>query len=267
MMKVLRLAAAGLAAAVLASCGPAEAPNPVEAATPPEAAATVYAAASLTDVLKQVGELYTAEGHPAPVFSFAASSELARQIEQGAAADVFVSADEAWMDYLAEKNLVEAGTRQTLLTNTLVLVTPADKPITIELKDKLDLKAALKGGKLSMANPDSVPAGKYGKEALEKLGAWAGVKTSVVRAENVRAALRFVEQGEATAGIVYATDAKAAGATVAVAGTFPADSHKPIAYPAAVIAGKGAGPGAGFLTFLKSDKAKEAFAAAGFGLQ
>ena len=228
---------------------------------------TVFAAASLTDVLKQVGDLYAAEGHPAPVFNFAASSELARQIEQGAAADVFVSADEAWMNYLAEKNLIDAGTRETLLTNTLVLVTPADKPIAIELKDKLDLKAALKGGKLAMANPESVPAGKYGKEALEKLGAWAGVEKSVVHAENVRSALRFVEQGEAAAGIVYATDAKAAGASVAVAGTFPADSHMPITYPAAVMAGKEAGPGAGFLTFLKSDKAKQAFVAAGFGLQ
>jgi molybdate transport system substrate-binding protein len=260
MMKVLRLAAAGLAAAVLASCGPAEPPEA------PEAAAIVYAAASLTDVLKQAGDLYAAEGHPAPVFSFAASSELARQIEQGAAADVFVSADEAWMDYLAGKNLIEASTRETLLTNTLVLVTPADKPIAIELEDKVDVAAALKGGKLSMANPASVPAGKYGRQALETLGAWASVETSVVRAENVRAALRFVEQGEAAAGIVYATDAKAAGASVVVAGTFPADSHTPITYPAAVMAGKGAGPGAGFLAFLKSDKAKEAFTAAGFGL-
>lgn len=265
MMKVLRLA--GLAVVVLASCGPAEAPKLAEGAKSPEVAVTVYAAASLTDVLKQIGELYAAEGHPAPVFSFAASSELARQIEQGAAADVFVSADEAWMDYLAEKNLIDAGTRVTLLTNTLVLVTPADKPIAVELKDQLDLKAALKGGKLAMANPKSVPAGKYGKEALEKLGAWAGVETSVVRAENVRSALRFVEQGEAAAGIVYATDAKAAGASIWVAGTFPADSHAPITYPAAVMAGKEAGPGGGFLTFLKSDKAKEAFISAGFGLQ
>ncbi|MFT3725230.1 MAG: molybdate ABC transporter substrate-binding protein [Hyphomonadaceae bacterium] len=267
MMKVLRQAAAGLAAVVLASCGPAEAPKPVEAPKPAEAAATVFAAASLTDVLKQIGELYAAEGHPAPMFNFAASSDLARQIEQGAAADVFVSADEAWMNYVADKNLIDAATRETLLTNTLVLVTPADKPITIELKDKVDLAAALKGGKLSMANPDSVPAGKYGKEALEKLGAWTKVEKSVVRAENVRAALRFVEQGEAAAGIVYATDAKAAGASVAVTGTFPADSHTPIKYPAAVMAGKAAGPGAEFLTFLKSDKAKEAFTEAGFGLQ
>lgn len=267
MMKALRRAAAGMAAAALASCGQAEAPKSAGAPKPPEAAATVYAAASLTDVLKQIGDLYAAEGHPTPVFSFAASSELARQIEQGAAADVFVSADEAWMNYLAEKNLIDAGTRETLLTNMLVLVTPADKPITIELKDKVDLAAALKGGKLSMANPESVPAGKYGKEALEKLGAWSDVEKSVVRAENVRAALRFVDQGEAAAGIVYATDAKAAGPSVAVAGVFPADSHAPIKYPAAVLAGKGAGPGAGFLTFLKSDKAKDVFTAAGFGLQ
>ena len=265
-MAAVRLAI-GLAAVVVASCGPAEGPRPADGPKAPETPATVFAASSLTDVMKQIGDLYAAEGHPAPVFNFAASSDLARQIEQGAAADVFVSADEAWMNYAAEKNLIDAATRETLLTNTLVLVTPADKPITIEIKDGMDLAAGLKGGKLSMANPDSVPAGKYGKEALEKLGAWAKVEKSVVRAENVRAALRFVEQGEAAAGIVYATDAKAAGASVAVMGTFPADSHTPIAYPAAVLAGKGAGPGAAFLTFLKSDKAKHAFTAAGFGLQ
>ncbi|RYZ14092.1 MAG: molybdate ABC transporter substrate-binding protein, partial [Alphaproteobacteria bacterium] len=226
----------GLAATLIASCGPAEAPADKAAAK--ETAVTVFAASSLTDVLKQVGEQFAAEGHPAPVFNFAASSELARQIEQGAGADVFISADEAWMDYVADKNLINPASRKTLLTNTLVLVAPSDRPITIDLNPNADLAAALKGGKLAMGNPDSVPAGKYGKEALEKLGAWAGVEASVVRAENVRSALRFVEAGEAAAGIVYGTDAKAAGDKVAIAGTFPADSHTPITYPAAIIAGK-----------------------------
>jgi len=263
MLKALRLAAMGLAATLIASCGPAEAPK---AAAAPETPVTVFAASSLTDVLKQVGEQFAAEGHPAPVFNFAASSELARQIEQGAGADVFVSADEAWMDYVADKNLIDDGSRKTLLTNTLVLVTPSDKPITIELSPSVDLAAALNGGKLAMGNPDSVPAGKYGKEALEKLGAWAGVEASVVRAENVRSALRFVEAGEAAAGIVYGTDAKAAGAKVAIAGTFPADSHTPITYPAAIIAGKETGSAEAFLQFLSSPKAAETFRAAGFGL-
>lgn len=265
MIEAWRRAMAGLAATLLAACGPAETTKPAEIRS--EAPATVFAAASLTDVLKQIGDLYAAEGHPAPEFSFAASSELARQIEQGAAADVFVSADEAWMDYLAERNLIDPMSRETLLTNTLVLVTPADKPIVIDLDEGVDLAVALKGGKLAMANPDSVPAGKYGKEALEKLGAWTKVESSVARAENVRSALRFVEQGEAAAGIVYATDAKIAGPDVAVAATFPAESHTPITYPAASMAGRADGPGGAFLAFMESDKAKAAFEAAGFGLQ
>lgn len=263
MLKALRLAAMAFAATLIASCGPAEAPNTAEA---PEFAVTVFAASSLTDVLKQVGEQFAAEGHPAPVFNFAASSELARQIEQGAGADVFISADEAWMDYVADKNLIDSASRKTLLTNTLVLVTPADKPISISLAPNTDLATALQGGKLAMGNPNSVPAGKYGREALEKLGAWAGVEASVVRAENVRSALRFVEAGEAAAGIVYGTDAKAAGDKVAVAVTFPPDSHTPITYPAAIIAGKGAGGAKAFVDFLSSPEASETFQAAGFGL-
>lgn len=265
MLKALRLAAMVLAATMIASCGPAEVAKPSEVAAP-EAAITVFAASSLTDVLKQIGGQFAADGHPALVFNFAASSELARQIEQGAGADVFISADEAWMDYVANKSLIDAASRKTLLTNTLVLVTPSDKPITIKLTTGANLAAALKGGKLAMGNPDSVPAGKYGKEALEMLGAWAGVESSVVRAENVRSALRFVEAGEAAAGIVYGTDAKAAGDKVAIAGTFPADSHTSITYPVAIIAGKEAGGAKAFAEFLSSPKAVETFQAAGFGL-
>jgi molybdate transport system substrate-binding protein len=171
------------------------------------------------------------------------------------------------MDYLAERNLIDPATRATLLTNTLVLIAPADKPITVELKPGMNLKAALKGGKLAIANPDSVPAGKYAKQALEHFGAWTAVEPETARAENVRAALRFVEQGEAAAGIVYATDAKAAGAAVTVVATFPAGSHTPITYPAAIVAGKGEGPGKEFLAFLGSPDAESAFLAAGFGLQ
>ena len=266
MLKNFRLAFAALAVIALASCGPKEEATP-PAATPPEAPARIFAAASLTDVLKTIGDSYAAAGHPAPVLNFAASSELARQIEQGAEADVFISADEAWMDYLAERNLIDPATRAVLLTNTLVLIAPADRPITVEIKPGMDLKAALKGGKLAVANPDSVPAGKYAKQALEHFGAWAGVEAETARAESVRAAMRFVEQGEAAAGIVYATDAKAAGAAVAVAGTFPPDSHTPVTYPAAIVAGKSEGPGKGFLAFLSSQQAKAAFESAGFGLQ
>jgi len=255
-----------VAAAVLASCGPAEAPKSAQTVAP-EAVVTVFAASSLTDVMKQLGDQFAAEGHPAPVFNFAASSELARQIEQGAVADVYISADEAWMDYVADKSLIDQSSRKTLLTNTLVLVAPSDRPIAIELKVEMDLAGALKGGKLSMANPQSVPAGKYGKEALEKLGVWSAVEASVVRAENVRSALRFVEAGEAAAGIVYATDAKAAGNAVSVSGTFPADSHTPITYPVAVIAGKNAGGAKAFVDFLASQSASAVFEQAGFGVR
>jgi molybdate transport system substrate-binding protein len=261
-MKSSRLALVVIAAAIT-SCGPSGAP----VATPaPEAPVRVFAAASLTDVLKTIGDSYAAAGHPAPVLNFAASSELARQIEQGAAADIFVSADEAWMDYLAERDLIDPATRATLLTNTLVLIVPADKPITVEVEQGMDLRAALGGGKLAIANPDSVPAGKYAKEALEHFGAWAGVASETARAESVRATLRFVEQGEAAAGIVYATDARAAGSAVIVIATFPAGSHTPITYPVAVVADKFEGRGTEFLAFLAGPEAKAAFGAAGFGL-
>jgi len=262
-----RLALAAAAGLALAACSPKEETAPAQATATPEAATRVFAAASLTDVLKTVGDSYAASGRPAPVFNFAASSELARQIEQGAEADVFISADEAWMDYLNERKLIDPATRATLLTNTLVLIAPADKPITVEIKDGMNLKAALKGGKLAIGNPDSVPAGKYAKEALEHFKAWAGVEADTARAENVRAALRFVEAGEAAAGIVYATDAKASGDKVVVVGQFPADSHTPITYPAAAIAGKGEGPAKGFLAYLSSPPAKAHFEESGFGLR
>jgi molybdate transport system substrate-binding protein len=263
-----RFGLAAILGLALAACSPKaeEAATPAAPAAPPEAAVRVFAAASLTDVLKTIGEAYAAKGHPAPVLNFAASSELARQIEQGAEADMFLSADEEWMNYLAEKNLIDPATRASILTNKLVLITPADKPITVEVKDGMNLKAALKGGKLAIANPDSVPAGKYAKEALEHFKAWAGVEKDTARAENVRAALRFVEAGEAAAGIVYATDAKASGDKVAVAAEFPAGSHTPITYPAASLAGKAEGPAKAFSEYLSSAEAKAVFTAAGFGV-
>jgi molybdate transport system substrate-binding protein len=262
-----RFGLAAILAVALAACSPKTEEAAAPGAAPPEAAVRVFAASSLTDVLKTVAEAYAAKGHPAPVLNFAASSELARQIEQGADADMFLSADEAWMDYLAERELIDPAMRVSLLTNTLVLIAPSDKPIAIEIKDGMNLKAALKGGKLAIANPDSVPAGKYAREALEHVKAWAGVEKDTARAENVRAALRFVEAGEAAAGIVYATDAKAAGDKVVVAAEFPAGSHTPITYPAAVIAGKGEGPAKGFKDFLGSPEAKAVFEAAGFGVK
>ncbi|MBC8133516.1 MAG: molybdate ABC transporter substrate-binding protein [Deltaproteobacteria bacterium] len=262
----LRKTVIAVASVLAASCGPSETASSARTAATPEAAVRVFAASSLTDVLKTISDSYVAAGHPKPLLNFAASSELARQIEHGGNADVFISADEAWMDYLAEKNLIEASTRKSLLSNSLVLIAPAHKPITVDIGPGMDLAGALKGGKLAIANPDNVPAGKYAKEALEMFGAWEAVAPMSARTENVRGALRFVEAGEAAAGIVYATDAKAAGAAVVVIGEFPPDSHTPITYPAAIGAGKNDGPGKAFLEFLGTAETKSVFASAGFGL-
>lgn len=223
----------------------------------------VFAAASLNESLTEVGKAYAAQGHAAPALSFAASSALARQIENGAPAALFMSADEEWMDYLAARKLIAGDSRAALLGNTLVLVTPADKPMTVAIAPGFDLAKALGGGKLSMADPDSVPAGKYGKAALEKLGAWAAVAPAVIRGDNVRTALSFVERGEAAAGIVYGSDA-ALTPKVKVAGVFPESSHPAISYPAAILTGHDSAEARAFLAFLKSPAAKDIFRRYGF---
>lgn len=224
----------------------------------------VFAAASLTDALSEVGGAYAAEGHPAPVFNFAASSTLARQIEHGADADIFISADEAWMDYLADRSLIEADTRATLLSNRLVLIAPSDRPIALSIAPGFALREALAGGRLAMADPESVPAGRYGRAALERLGVWNAVSASVASAEDVRAALRLVETGEAAAGIVYLTDARAAGERVQIVGEFPPDSHPAISYPAAILNGRGSAEADAFHAFLGSSQARQIFQRHGF---
>jgi len=226
----------------------------------------VFAAASLTETLKEVGDAYAATGKPKPTFSFAASSALARQIENGAPAAIFASADEQWMDYLADRKLIVPSTRTTFVGNTLVLIAPADRPLKISIGYEFPLAAALGNGKLSMADPDSVPAGKYGKAALENLNVWRSVEGNVVRAENVRGALAFVERGEAAAGIVYATDA-ALAKKVTVVGTFPEVSHGPITYPLAIVAGNDSPAAQAFRTFMLSDAAKVIYRKYGFSLK
>jgi molybdate transport system substrate-binding protein len=229
-------------------------------ATPSLAAdITVFAAASLAGTLDRLAADYQKQSGKTVTVSLAASSALARQIEASGGADIFVSADEDWMDYLDRKALLAPGTRTDLLGNQLVLVGPKGAaPMTI--RPGFDLKGALKGGRLAIADPASVPAGKYGKDALTKLNAWDGVATAP--AENVRMALAYVARGEAPLGIVYATDARAETA-VAVVGTFPQNSHAPIRYPAALV--KDAKPDArGFLAYLKSQTARSVFETAGF---
>lgn len=222
----------------------------------------VFAAASLGDVLQNVGDAFQAEGHAAPVFSFAASSALARQIAASGGADMFISADTAWMDYLDRKALIDRRTRRNLLSNRLVLIAPAASTTTMAIRAHFPLAAALQGGRLAIAEPDSVPAGRYGREALIHLQVWDSVKDHLAPAENVRAALAYVARGETALGIVYETDAKAEP-RVRVAGVFPGDTHAPIIYPVALT--KGAKPEAHtLLTFLESDAAAALFRKAGF---
>ena len=222
---------------------------------------TIFAAASLTDSLKQVADAYKARSGNSMTISFGASSTLARQIEQGAAADLFFSADTDWMDYLEKAGQIAPGTRKDLLGNALVLVAAPDAGPVPRIAPGFDLAGALGNGHLAMADPASVPAGKYGKAALTLLGIWDKVAPKVVQAENVRVALEYVARGEAPFGIVYATDAKVA--PVKVVGVFPENTHPPIIYPVALT--KNAAPAArSFLTFLEGPEARAIFAKAGF---
>jgi molybdate transport system substrate-binding protein len=226
---------------------------------------TVFAAASLKNGLDAVDAAFAAKTGKSVSVSYAASSALAKQIESGAPADVFLSADLAWMDYLAEKSLIKADTRSNLLGNSLVLVGSSANAKTVEITKDLDLSGLLSGGKLAMGAVDSVPAGKYGKAALEKLGLWDAVSASVAGTENVRAALLLVSRGEAPYGIVYKTDA-AADPGVTIAGTFPEDSHPPIIYPVAQTSASQNSDVAAYLDFLKSEEASKLFAAQGFNI-
>jgi molybdate transport system substrate-binding protein len=223
----------------------------------------VFAAASLKNALDNVAADWGKASGDTATISYAASSALARQIEEGAPADVFFSADLDWMDYLEERNLIDPATRRSLLGNAIVLVAPAGEAKPVEIGKGFDLAGALGGGKLAMASVDSVPAGKYGKAALESLGIWDSVSGQVAQADNVRAALQLVALGEAPFGIVYATDAHAEP-KVAVVGTFPDDSHPPIVYPVARTAASKADAAKSFLDYLATPEARARFEAEGF---
>lgn len=223
----------------------------------------VFAAASLTNALDEAGQLFERQGGAHTKISYAASSALAKQIESGAPADMFISADLDWMDYLEQHHLIQTATRKNLLGNRLVLVAPAESDAKAEIKPGLDLVGLLKGGRLAMADPDSVPAGKYGKAALEKLGVWNSVRAAVAPAESVRVALLFVSRRETPLGIVYATDA-AADPRVKIVGVFPPDTHPPIIYPAALTADSKNASAARLLEFLGSAAAKPIFEKQGF---
>ncbi|MBS9721285.1 molybdate ABC transporter substrate-binding protein [Tianweitania sp. BSSL-BM11] len=224
---------------------------------------TVFAAASLKNALDSINAAWKGSSGRQATISYAASSALAKQIEAGAPADVFVSADLDWMNYLANKKLIKTGTEVRLLANRIVLVAPADSWVTADIKKGFDLAGLLKGGKLAMGNVEAVPAGKYGKDALEHLGVWQSVSGDVAQAENVRAALALVATGEAPLGIVYETDA-VAEKKVKVVGVFPEDSHEPIIYPAAETAEASSADADAFLDYLKTAEARTLFEAQGF---
>ena len=220
----------------------------------------VLAAASLRESMEAAADAWARQGHARPVVTFAASSALARQAQAGAAADLFVSADEEWMDVLAAERLLVAGTRAALVGNRLVVVAPA------AWRGRLtrgNLGATLARGPVAMADPGAVPAGRYGQAALTRLGAWAAVRPRVVRAENVRAALALVERGAAPFGIVYLTDARSS-ARVRVAAVFPAGSHPPIRYPVARLRTSRHPDAEGFRRFLLSGQGRAVFARYGF---
>jgi molybdate transport system substrate-binding protein len=214
--------------------------------------------------MQDIGTLWQAQGHKKVAFSFASSSVLALQIENGAPAGVFISADEKWMDELAKKNLIVAESRSDLVGNSLVLVEPKKALKPVELVPGVKLDAVLGAqGRLAVGDPGHVPAGIYAKQALEKLGLWASLQTRLAPADSVRSALRLVETGEAPAGIVYATDVKIVPA-LAVAGVFPAESHDPIRYPAALTKAYNTKEARDFLAFLHTSQAQDVFAHYGF---
>jgi molybdate transport system substrate-binding protein len=227
---------------------------------------TVFAAASLTTAFNEIAQTYREKGGGPVRFSFAASSTLAKQIESGAAADIFASADELWMDYLAQRASIDASTRASRLGNTLVLITPLDQKHTVAIRPGFDLAGMIGNGKLVTGDPAHVPVGRYAQQALTNLGVWNVVAPKIARADNVRAALLLVERAEAPFGIVYATDA-AASAKVNVAGTFPAGSHAPISYPFAIVAKRDRPEVRKFFLFLAGPEAQAVYRKAGFSFE
>ena len=223
---------------------------------------TIFAAASLKNALDASSAAWSKQSGVPTAISYAGSSALAKQIEAGAPADIFISADPDWMNYLAERDLVDPESRFDLLGNRLVLIGPAGSP-AVDITPDIDLARMLGESRLAMAAPDSVPAGKYGKAALESLGLWGSVKGKVAGAENVRAALQYVARGEAALGVVYETDARA-DQGVSVVGVLPQESHPPIIYPLALLKTSANAAAIDYLSFLRSRDARAYFKAEGF---
>lgn len=235
------------------------------AARAAEPAPLVFAAASLKGALDAVAADWHMATDKEVTISYAGSSVLARQIERGAPADLFLAADLDWMAYLEARGLVKPETKVDLLGNSLVLIAPKASAIALTIEPGFDLLHALAGGRLAMADTTSVPAGKYGKAALQKLGVWATVEKRLAQAENVRAALAFVSRGEVPLGIVYRTDALA-DPNVRIVATFPDATHAPIVYPAALTSTSQSADAAAFLAYLSSERARTIFRSHGFAV-
>lgn len=251
-MKWLRAMVATLFAAITPCAALAQASDQI----------TVLAAASLSNVLPEIAMNYENTMHRQVVFSFAASMTLARQVEATAGADLFISADTESMNYLDMRGLIVRPSRRDLLANSLVLIAPADSRVSLQIAPGFKLADALRGGRLAMGEPASVPAGRYAQAALMKLGVWDSVAQHLALGEDVRATLAYVARGEAPLGIVYSTDARIEP-RVRVVATFPGNTHEPIVYPAALV--KDSKPAAAaFLNFLQGPQARAAFERAGF---
>ena len=222
----------------------------------------LFAAASLTDAMQKLGAAYEKTAHVTVKSSFDSSSVLARQIEAGAQADVFFSADTAWMDYLESRKLIRPASRTNVLGNSLVLIAPAQSHIQLKIAAHFPLAAALGDGRLATGDPDSVPAGRYARSALTALGVWNEIAPRLARAENVRVALLYVARGEAPLGIVYATDALA-DKSVRVVDTFPANTHEPIVYPIALTL-SAKSEATGFVAYLRGPQGHDIFVKSGF---
>jgi molybdate transport system substrate-binding protein len=261
-LRVIGLVWCVLLGALCTAANPAAAAQESPAGAQGARSLLVFAAASLTDALQEVDAAFTARTGTAVKASFAASSVLAKQIEAGAGADVFLSADSEWMDYLEKRGLLKSGSRRDLLGNALVLIAPADSTVKIKIAPGFDVASALDGGRLATGDPDSVPAGLYARAALTKLGVWEKVADRLARAENVRAALAYVARGEAPLGIVYRTDALAER-RVRVVDVFPADSHPPISYPLALTA-RARPDAVRYSEFLSGEAARAIFLRYGF---
>ena len=230
-----------LGAVLLASC----------TSEPRRSAPVVMAAASMQEALSEAADVWEERGHARPVLTFAGTSALARQVLAGAPADLFISADEEWMDELAGAGAIDVESRAVMAGNQLVLIAPEASETSVRLDDQAALQRALGDGRLAMADPDAVPAGRYGKAALQSLGLWTGIGDRITNSENVRAALALVERGEAPMGLVYASDA-AASEKVRIAAVFPPESHPPIQYPLALLSGSNNADASRFRQFLLS---------------